>query len=50
MPAKSDFEGTAWAPDEAMRFLATCAGHRLENLFVLTLLTGRRDGELLGLR
>jgi integrase len=50
LPAKSDFEGTAWEPDEAMRFLATCAGHRLENLFVLALLTGMREGELLGLR
>jgi integrase len=50
LPAKSDFEGTAWEPDEAMRFLAACAGHRLENLFVLALLTGMREGELLGLR
>ncbi|HXA27286.1 MAG TPA: site-specific integrase [Candidatus Angelobacter sp.] len=50
LPAKSDFEGTAWEPDEAMRFLAACTGHRLENLFVLALLTGMREGELLGLR
>lgn len=50
LPAKSDFEGTAWEPDDAMRFLAACAGHRLENLFVLALLTGMREGELLGLR
>jgi len=50
LPAKSDFEGAAWAPDEAMRSLAACAGHRLENLFVLALLTGMREGELLGLR
>jgi integrase len=50
LPAKSEFEGTAWEPDDAMRFLAACAGHRLENLFVLALLTGMREGELLGLR
>lgn len=50
LPAASDFEGSAWEPDEAMRFLDVCVGHRLENLFTLALLTGMREGELLGLR
>ncbi|MFJ3122568.1 tyrosine-type recombinase/integrase [Streptomyces sp. NPDC086993] len=36
--------------DEARKFLATANGHRLQSLFELTLHTGLRKGELLGLR
>ncbi|HEY8477997.1 MAG TPA: site-specific integrase [Chloroflexota bacterium] len=37
-------------PEEARRFLAAVAGHRLEALFTLALTTGMRQGELLGLK
>src|SRR5579884_37534 len=50
LPQKADFEGDAWDPDEAVRFLDAAAGHRLELLFVVALTTGMREGELLGLR
>jgi integrase len=50
LPEKSDFEGEAWDPEEALRFLAAAADDRLQDLFVVALLTGMRLGELLGLR
>lgn len=39
-----------WQPEEARAFLTHVAGHRLEALFYLALVTGMRKSELLGLR
>lgn len=39
-----------WTLDEARRFLAGVSGHRLHAAFHLSLVTGLRRGELLGLR
>jgi len=39
----------AWTPEEVLRFVEACRGHRLEALYYLALITGMRRGELLGL-
>ncbi len=43
-------EMTLWTPEEVVRFLDTARAHRLYPLFYLALSTGKRRGELLGLR
>lgn len=43
-------EVEAWDASQVRRFLATIRGHRLEGLFTIAIVTGLRQGELLGLR
>jgi integrase len=49
-PRMPRYEHAAFTPEQAERFLAAIRGDRLEALFVLALVTGLREGELLGLR
>ena len=41
---------TLWEPEQAARFLDTARSHRLYAFFYLSIPTGLRRGELLGLR
>ena len=43
-------EGAVLSPPQARAFVAACASHRLEALFVVAITFGLREGELLGLR
>ncbi len=43
-------EMTLWEPEQAARFLDTARSHRLFAFFYLSMATGLRRGELLGLR
>ncbi len=43
-------EMTLWEPEQAARFLDTARSHRLYAFFYLSMATGLRRGELLGLR
>ena len=49
-PRMARYEHVAFSPEQAERFLAAIRGDRLEALYVLALVTGLREGELLGLR
>ncbi len=49
VPRMTNHEIKPLTPDEARAFLDTLKGHRLEALYVMTLLLGLRIGEVLGL-
>ena len=49
-PADRQKEARFWTPEQASRFLAALEGHRLAALWLLAILTGLREGELIGLR
>ena len=48
-PQESKRTVATWTPDEAGAFLRAIRGDRLEALYVLALMTGARQGELLAL-
>ncbi len=49
-PRVTRHEMTTLTPDEARSLLGAAANNRLEGLYVLALMTGMREGELLGLK
>ncbi|HTX90169.1 MAG TPA: tyrosine-type recombinase/integrase [Anaerolineales bacterium] len=49
-PKVEQTEFQIFTEDEAHRFLDVISGTRLETLYYLALMTGMREGELLGLK
>jgi integrase len=49
-PRIEKHQAVVLTPEQGQRLLSTVAGHRLEALYIVALLLGLREGEVLGLR